>query len=59
MASSGCGPSWPGWADRTVMGRGCSRPLLGHGPSGQLAAVRVAGWAMTDRSVARTKGQSS
>ena len=22
---------------------GCSRPLLGHGPSGQLAAVRVAG----------------
>ena len=41
--SSGCGPSWPGWADRTVTGRGCSRPLLGHGPSGQLAAVRVAG----------------
>ena len=34
---------WPGWADRTVTGRGDSRPLLGHGPSGQLAAVRVAG----------------
>jgi hypothetical protein len=42
-ASSDSGPSWPGWADRTVTGRGCSRPLLGHGPSGQLAAVRVAG----------------
>ena len=34
---------WPGWADRTVTGRGDSRPLWGHGPSGQLAAVRVAG----------------
>ena len=43
VASSGCGPSWPGWADRTVTGRGCSRPLLGHGPSGQLAAIRFAG----------------
>ena len=27
---------WPGWADRTVTGRECGRPLLGHGPSGQL-----------------------
>ena len=35
--------NWPGWADRTVTGRGDSRPLWGHGPSGQLAAVRVAG----------------
>ena len=35
-------PSWSGWADRTVMGRGYSRPLWGHGPSGQLVAVRVA-----------------
>ena len=34
---------WLGWADRTVTGRGDSRPLLGHGPSGQMAAVRVAG----------------
>ena len=24
-------PSWSGWADRTVTGRGYSRPLLGHG----------------------------
>ena len=24
-------PSWFGWADRTVTGRGYSRPLLGHG----------------------------
>ena len=30
------GRSWPGWADRTVTGRECGRPLLGHGPSGQL-----------------------
>ena len=26
-----------------VTGRGCGRPLWGHGPSGQLAAVRLAG----------------
>ena len=41
---SGLRPAgWPGWADRTVTGRACSRPLLGHGPSGQLAAIRFAG----------------
>ena len=34
MASSGAGAA-AGWADRTVMGRRCSRPLLGHCPSGQ------------------------
>ena len=30
---------WSGWADRTVTS-GDGRPLLGHGPSGQLATVR-------------------
>ena len=43
LASSAVAADWPGWADRTVTSRGCSRPLLGHGPSGQLAAVQVAG----------------
>ena len=28
---------WSGWADRTVMGRSCGRPLSGHGPSRQRA----------------------
>ena len=31
LASSDCGPSWSGRADRTVTGRGYSRPLWGHG----------------------------
>ena len=51
-------PSWSGWADRTVTGRGYSRPYW-------VTAIRSAGCrtscqqAMTDRSVARTVGQSS
>ena len=44
MASSGCGPSWPGWADRTVPARemlvvyrnflGESHPAAGERPEG-------------------------
>ena len=58
VASSGAGAS-AGWADRTVMGRRCRRPLLGHCPSGQTGCRVHRRRTMTDRSVARTVGQSS
>ena len=41
------------------MGRRCRRPLLGHGPSGQTGCRVHRRRTMTDRSVARTRGQSS
>ena len=57
--SSGCGPSWPGWG-----GQDCDGPWVQQAPIGsrpiRSAGRRTSGrWAMTDRSVARTKGQSS
>ena len=48
-----------GWADRTVMGRRRSRPLLGHCPSGQTGCRVNRRRTMTDKSIARTEGQSS
>ena len=41
------------------MGRRCRRPLLGHCPSGQTGCRVHRRRTMTDRSVARTVGQSS
>ena len=58
VASSGASAS-AGWADRTVMGRRCSRPLLGHCSSGQTGCRINRRRTMTDRSIARTAGQSS
>ena len=58
VASSGADAS-AGWADRTMMGRRCRRPLLGHCPSGQTGCRVNRRRTMTDRSVARTVGQSS
>ena len=57
--SSGCGPSWA-----RVGGQDCDGPWVQQAPMGsrpiRSAGRRTSGrWAMTDRSVARTKGQSS
>ena len=48
---------WPGWADRTVTGRGWQAPI-GSRPIRSAGCRTLRRWATTDRSIARTVGQS-